>query len=322
MQTFIRRVLLTLCIAMLLLTLVSLIPGDKWFIRALDFVREPFFYLAIILGVLAALIVRQRRWLISGGFFAVAAIQLANFWPYFGLAPQQVKLSDAADGDCFTALSLNVKQENDAYDRVAQLIEQERPDLLLLMETNGKWAEELAAEISGFEYVLSKPLENSYGMIFATNMPVLNAEMIANTSANTPTLYATLGTSSGADFEFIGLHPRPPVPGNNTGTRDANIARAGAKTPDRLEDVLVMGDFNDVPWSRTTSQFREAGGWRDPRIGRGTFATFPASYVFAGWPLDQVMVKNHMEVRSFEILENVGADHLPLKVTACVEVTE
>lgn len=317
MQTFLRRSLIALCALLVGLALVSLIPSDQWFIRFLDFIREPVFYLALVLAVVS-LLIGSRRWWLVGGFVLVAAIQLFRFWPYFALAPQQVAISNALGGDCFTAVSLNVRMKNEGFAEVAGFLDRSQPDILLLMEPDANWERELAPQLAKYSYRLSKPQDNAYGMIFASNLPVRKAQMVANTSANTPTLYATINLPSGATFEFVGLHPRPPIPGNDTGTRDANIARAGAKTPDNLADVLVMGDFNDVPWSRTTTAFREQGGWRDPRIGRGTFATFPAKYAFAGWPLDQVMVKNQMKVDSFEIMQNVGSDHLPVHVRACV----
>ena len=79
-----------------------------------------------------------------------------------------------------------------------------------------------------------------------------------------------------------------------------------------------MGDFNDVPWSGTVVKFREAGNWRDPRLGRGTHQTFPADYAWVGYPLDHVMARGDVEVRSFEVLDDVGADHLPLRAELCV----
>lgn len=317
MRTLLKRTLIILCGLLIALALLSLIPGDQWFIRVLDFIREPLFYLAICLAAVS-LLARSRRWWLVGGFTLVAAIQLSRFWPYFALAPQQVAIAAEADGECFTAVSLNVKMTNHGYAKVARFLDQTRPDLLLLMEPDANWERELAPQLARYSYRLSKPLNNTYGMIFASMLPVRKAQMVVNTLANTPTLYATISLPSGATFEFVGLHPRPPLPGQDTGTRDASIARAGARTPDRLADVLVMGDFNDVPWSRTTTTFRKQGGWRDPRIGRGTFATFPAKYVFIGWPLDQFMVKNEMELSSFEIMPNVGSDHRPVLVRACV----
>ena len=92
---------------------------------------------------------------------------------------------------------------------------------------------------------------------------------------------------------------------------------AGVQTPDRLPEALVMGDFNDVPWSRTTTKFRAAGDWRDPRIGRGTYPTFPADWLLLGWPLDQIMIKGRLDLQSFEVLPDNGSDHRALLAHFC-----
>ena len=86
-----------------------------------------------------------------------------------------------------------------------------------------------------------------------------------------------------------------------------------------IGNVLAIGDFNDVPWSRTTERFREEGNFLDPRAGRGSFASFPADYAWLGWPLDQIMVKDGVKVERLEIGEDVGSDHLPLMARVCVD---
>ena len=300
--------------------LVSLIETNLWFVRVLDFVREPVFYASLAAALLCLFTGKPwRRWLVSG-FVLVAAIQFYRFGSYTPVAGSQIALAGKEPGgSCFEALSLNVEMDNTQYGRVAGLIARRKPDLLLLMETNDAWVNALEDELSAYPYRLTKPLDNYYGMVFASKIPVDRARMVANTSADTPTLYATLTPQGGRTIEFIGLHPRPPIPGQSTETRDANIARVGAKTPDHLNDVFVMGDFNDVPWSQTTSRFRREGGYLDPRIGRGTYPTFPANHTWLGWPLDQLLVKNAIHVESFEVLESVGADHRPVMARLCVE---
>lgn len=303
----------------LAVTLMSLLNTDAWFVRLLDFVREPMLYIALALAFLAVLALRKWRWPVVGGFVAVAAIELIRIWPYVPMASEQLALGDVpVKSQCFTALALNVKMENTQYDRVAKLIAQRDPDALLLMEPNAKWLGALEEVLARYPHRLNKPLDNKYGMAFASRVPVTSARMVSNTSANTPTLYATLSLANGAEVELVGLHPRPPLPGQDTETRDANIARAGAVTPDRLAEVLVMGDFNDVPWSRTTRKFVRKGGYSDPRIGRGTYPTFPATRTWIGWPLDQLMVKNGVSVDTFEVLDAVGSDHRPLAARLCV----
>ncbi len=312
------KILLTLAAFKLLATLVSLIDTNRGMVRMLDFVREPSIYLAALLAVLALFFARPKLWTILGMLALSAGINFFRLWPYTFLAPSQIPMPDEVDGmSCMRVLSLNVLQSNDQYEKVAALIEREDPDVLLLMETNGAWMTALETQLARYSYRLSQPLDNKYGMAFATRLRVERAEMISNTSSNTPTLYATLKMEDGARFEVIGLHPRPPLPGESTKSRDENIARAGARTPDSLDNVLAIGDFNDVPWSRTTQQFIEDGGYRDPRAGRGSFSTFPADYAFIGWPLDQLFVKNGVKVESFELLEDVGSDHLPLAADVC-----
>ncbi|UVI40694.1 endonuclease/exonuclease/phosphatase family protein [Qipengyuania spongiae] len=286
----------------------------------LDFVREPSIYLAALIGVLAVFFVRRGRWVAIALLAGTVAINLARIWPYSFLAPAQIPLPDHVDGmSCAKVLSLNVLQTNDRYQRTADLIDRVDPDIVLLMETNGQWLDALEPQLSRYGYRLERLLDNTYGMIFATKLDVDRAAMVSATDTDTPTLYATLRTDDGARFEVVGLHPRPPRPGRSTENRDAIIARAGARTPDRLSNVLAIGDFNDVPWSRTTQNFREEGGYLDPRAGRGSYATFPASLVTFGWPLDQIMVKDGVKVESLEIGPDVGSDHLPLLARVCVD---
>ena len=295
---------------LLALALLSLWPTDRGIVRML--------YLTGLVAVLAALFAGKGRWIAVALCGGAALVNFARLWPYTMLAPAQVPLPDAIDGmSCAKVLSFNVLQSNDRHAETTALIERLDPDILLLMETNPVWARALEPQLAGYGYRLSRPLDNKYGMIFATRLTVDRAEMPVDAESETP--YATLRMGDGARFELVGLHPRPPRPGESTEERDATIARAGALTPDGLGNVLAIGDFNDVPWSRTTERFREEGKYLDPRAGRGSFPTFPADYALLGWPLDQIMVKDGVKVDWLEIGENVGSDHLPLMARVCVD---
>ena len=314
------KVIIGLLLLLLVASLVSLWGTNRGSVRLLDMMREPMIYLASLLFIAALFLARPRIWVAAGIGALVVAINLWRLWPYTFLAPAQVALPDKVDGmSCARVLSFNVLQTNDRYADTVALIERIDPDILLLMETNRTWLAELEPILAGYGYRIAEPLDNKYGMIFATRLTVDRAAMIANTSSNTPTLYATLRMGDGARFEVVGLHPRPPLPGESTAKRDANIARAGARTPDELSNVLTIGDFNDVPWSSTTQKFVHEGGYVDPRAGRGSFATFPADYAFTGWPLDQIFVKDGVKIEELEIGADVGSDHLPLIAKVCVD---
>jgi hypothetical protein len=79
-----------------------------------------------------------------------------------------------------------------------------------------------------------------------------------------------------------------------------------------------MGDFNDVAWSRTSQMFKRIGGYLDPRIGRGLYATFPANLPFLRWPLDHLFMSPDFTLVDMKVLENVGSDHLPVIAKVCL----
>jgi endonuclease/exonuclease/phosphatase (EEP) superfamily protein YafD len=290
-----------------------------WFVRTIDLVREPLIYLTTVFFLLSFFANATRRWISVGLFALVIAINLWRMWPYLAVAGEELALSDAVQSNrCFTALSVNVKVTNTGYDQIARQIESVDPDVLFLMETDQSWVDALQPALAKYAHLQAHPQPHGFGMVFATRLPVTKLQIVENTHRDTPTLYATLSPAGTPPVEFIGLHPKPPLPGWNTELRDENIVNAGLQTPDRLPEAIVMGDFNDVPWSRTTTKFRQMGDWRDPRIGRGAYPTFPANMLLLGWPLDQLMLKGNLDLSGFEVMGNNGSDHRAMFGNFCL----
>nr|WP_243446267.1 endonuclease/exonuclease/phosphatase family protein [Polymorphobacter fuscus] len=238
--------------------------------------------------------------------------------PYTPLGSKEIAFADRQDkGDgCFSALSLNVLESNRDYARTAKLIDRERPDILLLLETDRRWEAALAPQLGRYPHVVAQPQDNTYGLIFASRLPMREGRVEMIAEADVPSVSAVL--TARRPFRVIGLHPRPPSPGQDTEARDAEIAVAARRAARDKRPVLAFGDFNDVAWSRTSQLFKRIGGYLDPRIGRGTFATFPAWAPLLGWPLDHMFVTPEFEVRSLRVLENVGSDHLPVSAILCL----
>lgn len=305
-------------------TLISLIHSDQWWIQVLNFPR---LLTLIVIGVIAlgcAVFARCRRWgaVLVPVLVIAAALQFWRIYPYVPFAPAEVieasALPGVQAGSCFKALGLNVFQHNRQYDRTIRLIDRERPDVLLLMETDDRWVKALAPVLKRYPHRLLRPIDNTYGLVFASKLPVRSARTENITDQNTPTVYAELTTRDGQRFDYIGLHPRPPLPGQDTDLRDRKIEHAALRIAGHRLPAMAMGDFNDVAWSRTTRVFKQVGGYLDPRIGRGTYPSFPAKYAPIGWPLDQMFVSRDFAIRSLNILEDVGADHRPLMVVLCL----
>ena len=296
-------------------TALSFVPSYQWWVRAWDFPRLQMAILGavvivatLVFGALAA------PWLIGGTAIATLA-QAYRIRPFTPAARSEILFAEGG-GDDILCLSLNVEMSNDRHEDVARLIRDEAPDILLLMETDETWAEKLKDVLGTFETVETRLLDNYYGMIFATNLPLSYAHFTDFAGDRTPTLVAELTGPAGNRFRFVGVHPRPPVPGVDTEERDLEIMNAACIARDSDKPVVIMGDFNDAAWSNTAQVFKRAGEYFDVRVGRGFYASFHARRWWFRCPIDQFFVTEGVTVSDFRIGPAVGSDHFP--VMACV----
>ena len=316
----------SLAAAAIAVTVTSTIRSNQGWIRVLDFPRLLELIAIGVIGLGCAIFLRRWRCTFLGALLLAAGWQVWRIYPYIaGVGTEVVQADDLNDiepSSCFSAFGLNVLQFNRNYAATIAAIDREQPDVLLLMETDNRWEQALSKVLRRYPYRLLRPIDNTYGMLFATKLPVRSARVVNITDQNTPTIYARLVTRDGRPFDYIGLHPRPPFPGQDTARRDAKIERAALATGgDDHMPAMAMGDFNDVAWSHTTQLFKKVGGFLDPRIGRGSYPTFPADYAAVGWPLDQMFVSPDFTFRGLRVLENVGSDHRPLAAELCLPRT-
>jgi endonuclease/exonuclease/phosphatase (EEP) superfamily protein YafD len=300
-------------------TALSLVSSYRWYIRMWDFPRVALIALAVIALVLAIPVL--TGWARIGIVVAMALVigwQGFRIYPYTTLAKTEVAKAVINKENCISAFSFNVLQTNRDYARTIALIDREDPDIVLLLETDEQWEAALEPVIARYPHRSSAPLGNLYGLIFLSRLPVEDAEITWLIDTETPSVFATIATNAGAKFRFIGLHPRPPQPGENTEKRDAEIAIAARHAKLTELPVLAMGDFNDVAWSRTSQMFKRIGGYLDPRVGRGLYSTFPANLPGLRWPLDHLFMSPDFTLVDMQVLENVGSDHLPVTATVCL----
>ena len=301
-------------------TFASTTDFNQWWIRIWDFPRIQIL-IALVLSSFAIWFLDRgwRPWL-PLVLLVVGVYQLYRILPYTVLAAPTV--AEAAPGEvdedaCFSLLTLNVLQDNRDYDRTVELIRRVDPDLLLLTETDQAWADAVAPAIADYPHRVQRPLDNTYGILFATRLPTRNASIQDLAQKDTPSVLATL-TAGGHDFRMIAVHPRPPKPKQDTEERDAEIVVAARQSRDLAMPVLALGDFNDVAWSDTTKLFTDIGSFLDPRVGRGTYATFPAGMVWLGWPLDHLFVTEEFLLGNMEVGASVGSDHRPVIARLCL----
>lgn len=321
------RAILGWCVAILAalaigVTLLSAIESNRWWIRVWDFPRLIIVTASLLLFAAMVFIPAPGRSALLPLLGLSMVFQAWNIFPYTPLAPVQAKAVQLSSAErerhCISVLSINVYMHNRDFGRTLALIDEIRPDILLLMETDGRWLAALEPALQRYRHRFEAPLSNEYGKILATNLAVESGHIINLTDPGTPSAHAILRTPGGRRFRLAALHPRPPLPGEDTTARDAELVIAARMIRSSQLPAVVVGDFNDVGWSHTSRVARRIGGYVDPRIGRGFHATFPAYWPAFRWPLDHVFFTEEFALGEIRIERPVGSDHLPVYAEICL----
>lgn len=299
-------------------TLAPLTHSALWWVRGWDFPRVHIACVALLTAGLGLYLAGTPPRIGAVILICCALYQGYRVLPYTPLVRTELALAPDTPADAqVSILAVNVLMENTDHDRLRALIDREDPDVLFLMETDQTWVDAVEDQLARYETVLRHPLSNYYGAVFATRLPVTRAEMVFLSDDDTPAVLSQLTAPTG-DFFFVGLHPKPPVPGTDTEARDAQIKRAAQMADRTVLPVVAMGDFNDVAWSWTAERFKRYGDFRDPRVGRGMLPSFDAHSWIMRFPIDQLYLTRGVELVSFGRLEHVGSDHFPMKAVITI----
>ena len=296
-----------------ILTLLPLSPSNAWWVRAWDFPRVHLLVAAVAVLLAAPLAARPLRGPVALAMIAAAAYQALWAVRYTPLVPPEVAL---VPGGGATFVALNVLQSNEDKARIRAYLEAADPDVLLLMETDAAWSGALAPFLDRYPHRAERIASDHYGMIVATRLPASRIEVRetrGDGDREAPIAVAVVDLD-GVPVVFTGLHPFPPVPQTSRAERDRQTAISARLARGDGVPAVAMGDFNDVAWSRNAQLFRAAGGYLDPRVGRGVMASFHASSWFLRFPIDQGLVTEGITVHGYTLGPDVGSDHLPVEM--------
>lgn len=310
---------------MIAATAIPLLRAEAWWIRLFDFPRLQITFVAAFTLAAYVLFVRDFD---TPGIVFVAALSLCLFYqgymmfPYTPMARKQVQQSTHATEDSsFSLLTANVLQENRSSETLKEIIRKTDPDIILTVETDVWWQQQLNELEKTHPFIVHQPQDNTYGMLLYSKLELVNSEVKFLIQDDIPSIHTRVVLRSGQEIELRCLHPRPPFPTEDESSldRDAEILIVGKENKEKKSPFVVMGDLNDVAWSRTNYLFQDISGLLDPRIGRGFFQTFHAEYPFLRVPLDHFFHSNHFRLVDFQRLGYFDSDHFPVYIKLSYE---
>ncbi|WP_052599269.1 endonuclease/exonuclease/phosphatase family protein [Aureispira sp. CCB-QB1] len=297
------------------------INTESRFLKILDFPRIQFFLASFILFSLFLPTIKTWRWydgLLAVSLLASMAIQghyLINYTPLVAVTVPAAP-NNISPNNQFSILLLNVKMSNKEAQPVIDLLRDKRPDLVLLMETDNWWNEQLVSVEQQYSYNQKAINEVSYGMILYSKYPITTTVHYLH-NKKVPS-FESIVSLPNRKFCFYGTHPPPPqyfddIP-DNEGQREAELQLLGKKVKNNALPSILAGDINDVVWSYTDYLTHTENLLFDVRVGRGFCNSFNAHNFLMRWPLDHIFVTKEFRLKNLEALPSVGADHYPIYV--------
>lgn len=319
-----RYLFLPLLVLLSIGSLLPLLETDAWWVRFLDFPR-----LQIAIALTAVLVLH----VIAGGVWgkvsvAVVALSIAalgyhayRLYPYAApLKPMALGVEACPSGSRIRVMVANVQKTNRRETALFRTIAATEPDILLVMETNEWWDEQLAALRETFPFRIQDIPAKApfFGMHLLSRYPLVRPEVKFYADADTPSIVAGVELPDGEVIRFIGSHPRPPQSHSQPTTlRDANLLAAAMESSASEQPTVLAGDFNAVPWERVSRRAMRIGGLLDPRAGRGLYPTYSTRSRVVSWPLDQVLYQDRFGLIEFRRLPDFGSDHYPVLADLC-----
>jgi endonuclease/exonuclease/phosphatase (EEP) superfamily protein YafD len=313
---------------LVLLTFVTLLRTEVWWVRGCDFPRLQLAVVAAMFVLLDCVLLdfsSVMAWGIT--LFALSAFVYQLWWfiPYTTFFPVEVacvKSSELVSIDTNNKLSIlaaNVLTPNKNSAALIKLVREYQPDILVTLETDAWWQAQLDVLEGEYPYTIKCPLANLYGMHVYSKLRLDDAAIQFLVEPEVPSMHALAVLRSGQKVRVHFLHPAPPSPTvfEMSAARDAELLVVAKAVADSPVPVVVAGDLNDVAWSATTRLFRKISGLLDPRVGRGMFNSFHADYRFIRWPLDHIFHSRDFLLSNIQRLPRIGSDHFPMFIELC-----
>lgn len=302
-----------------ILTLFPLLRHDAWWVRGLEFPAVQ------ITGITCAALLAypfvvgwSGAWNLAclGLLSGCCALQLSRIIRYTPLFAKQIQTARRLRPDHqLSLLVANVLTPNRTAQPLLDMIRERKPDIVLAVETDDWWQEQLDSIAPEYPYCVKLPLDNLYGMSLFSRFELVDPQVQFLVEPGVPSIHAGVHLPSQHQIMLHCLHPAPPSPTENptSAERDGELLLVAKTLDPQAQSVVVLGDFNDVPWSPTIQLFQKVSGLLDPRVGRGLFSTFHARIPVLRWPLDHVFCSGDFTLVSFERLGPIGSDHFPIQ---------
>lgn len=217
-----------------------------------------------------------------------------------------------ASGPTVTVLLANIRAENQRYGALIELIDDVKPDVIVLLELTPAWLSNVEPALVDHTHRLAVPRDDPFGIGIFSRIPMSTNDTVDIPPLGLPTLVAALRLSD-RPLTLVATHPMPPISRFGFDARNEQLLGVARLVSDRSADVLV-GDLNTTMWSPAYRGLEDVTGLRNSRRGFGILPSWPTFLPVSMIPLDHCLVSDRIDVLETALGRPIGSDHRPLLV--------
>ena len=299
------RLLRVAAVLTVLFSVLTAIDTRQHYIELFSHFRPQYLVGSLLLLIVFAI----RRRAIYSLLLVVALTINASY-----VLPWYFKVETPTGEARLTLLYANVLSTNGDHERLLDLINSERPDIIFLQEISTHWLEALQTLRTDFPFSYTAAREDNFGSAMWSRLPLVAAFHVDSPPLGYPTLIATT-RMGGTDLTLISTHPVNPLGRDNFAARNLQLDSVIELVAQASGEVVLLADLNASVWGRHYRHFQASTGLRNARRGNGILPTWPTFMPIAMIPIDHVLVSSGIGVTEIKTGPRIGSDHLPLIVT-------
>ncbi|MFV8282777.1 endonuclease/exonuclease/phosphatase family protein [Christiangramia marina] len=304
-KTLLKRIFWIVLIAVLLASLLPHIITSYWLIDILSNFKTQLLIISILL-VIPTLILSRKQVL------AVLILSINLLWNLYFIIPYYTETSIPAVDHHFKISSINLLSSNTNRESTINYIQNEDPDILILMELTPEWLSALEPVIANYQHTEIVPREDNFGIALLSKYKMKSSVDYLNLN-DKPSIIGNM-SSMEQEFTIVATHPVPPIGQQSFLNRNTQLSNIARDIPKFSKNLIIAGDFNTSSFS---PHFKTLLGenLKDSRIGFGLLPTWPADFKIFQTTLDHFVVSKHLQVTKRTTGPDIGSDHLPITMT-------
>lgn len=310
-----RFVVLAMAASGLIAVLVAFLGEWNWFADLFCQLRPQYcIWLAVALAGAAMCRHTVAALLAVTGLIANAVALAPYAW-------RPIEKTPPAAGRKWTFATINLLHGNREVARVVGYLREARPDIVVFQEVSPRWAGELEQLSDLFPHRAVRAAKDNFGIaLFSRDRPLQSDIRVVG---NRPGDFAVFASwqSGERTFSLAGVHPDKPDDEWKTVNRSLYLGHIAEWCEEKAranEPVIVLGDFNATPWSKSLRDFRHRTQLANAHQGtlfKATWNVWQPQRLL----IDHAFVSRQWVAEPCEIGGDVGSDHRPVLVRAALE---